>query len=248
MKKYQLNKNLIVNALAIIMNYEAKLIQIIVFLIFSFFEIYCSHIGLENDCDPLSTSYRNTMLVKSITGDMTPLCVIGSANRATSSQENTAQGIQVSPLNKGFTTKNSGTDSFTVSLLKAPKETVIIPLSASISGQVAIAPNSLSFTTSNWNIPQTVTLTGLDDLAALGTFVNLVINLGPSQSQDVSSNSLNATSQTFANRDYRRIIFSTSVNTLVGGSLGGVAGADSLCNADAGKPVNTGTYKAMIAT
>lgn len=165
-----------------------------------------------------------------------------------SNQENSPQSILVSSLSKGFTTKNSGTDSFTVTLSRTPNDVVNIPLSASISGQVAINPNNLTFSPTNWNIPQTVTVTGLDDLAALGTFVNLVINLGPSQSQDTGSASLTASTQTFSNRDYRRIIFSTTINTHVGGSLGGVAGADSLCNSDSGKPINTGAYKAMIAT
>lgn len=189
------------------------------------------------------------MLAKGLIGDMSPPCVNGIARQGnTNNQEDSVQGILVSSFSKGFTTKNSGTDTFTVQLRRAPKETVTIPLVASVSGQVTISPSSLSFSPSNWNIPQTVTVTGLDDLAALGTFVSLVINLGPSQSQDSGSASLLASTQTFANRDFRRIIFSTTTNTLQGGALGGVTGADSLCNSDSGKPANTGIYQAMIAT
>ncbi|HMU83384.1 MAG TPA: DUF1554 domain-containing protein [Leptospiraceae bacterium] len=41
------------------------------------------------------------------------------------------------------------------------------------------------------------------------------------------------------------IVFRTT-STFAGTAVGGVSGADTKCNADANKPANTGTYKALI--
>lgn len=63
-----------------------------------------------------------------------------------------------------MTTEAGGTDSFTVVLNTAPTADVTIGLASSDVGEGTVFPASLVFTPDNWNIPQTVTVTGVDDV------------------------------------------------------------------------------------
>jgi len=59
-----------------------------------------------------------------------------------------------------------GTGSFTVALASAPTSGVTVTLSVvpgANSGAATLAPNTLAFTSLNWNTAQTVTVTGVDD-------------------------------------------------------------------------------------
>lgn len=74
-----------------------------------------------------------------------------------------APGVTVNPA-LGLLTSESGLqDSFTVVLDHPPTKDVSFALSVSKPGEASMAPTTLTFTTANWNAPQTVTLTGLDD-------------------------------------------------------------------------------------
>ncbi|MGB4859684.1 MAG: IPTL-CTERM sorting domain-containing protein [Dokdonella sp.] len=58
-------------------------------------------------------------------------------------------------------TEGGATDSFTVVLNSQPEANVQIALDGGT--QVTAAPSPLSFTPANWNVPQTVTVTAIDD-------------------------------------------------------------------------------------
>ncbi|MDW3095363.1 MAG: hypothetical protein R8G33_06810 [Gammaproteobacteria bacterium] len=73
-------------------------------------------------------------------------------------------GITVAPTNGLITTEAGGSDTFTVVLQSMPSADVTIPLSSSNTAEGTIAPSSLTFTNVNWNIQQTVTVTGQDDV------------------------------------------------------------------------------------
>lgn len=60
-----------------------------------------------------------------------------------------------------------GTDTYSLALGAAPTGTVVISVLG--DSQVSAAPTSLSFTAADWNVPQTITVTALDDAAAEGT-------------------------------------------------------------------------------
>jgi len=64
-------------------------------------------------------------------------------------------------------TEGSTTDTYTVVLGGQPTATVTITISP--NAQVTANPTPLTFTTVNWNVPQTVTVTAVDDLVAEGT-------------------------------------------------------------------------------
>ncbi|MCP4852680.1 MAG: hypothetical protein GY900_13230, partial [Actinomycetia bacterium] len=55
------------------------------------------------------------------------------------------------------------TDTFTVVLNVAPSSDVVVNVTRSDSGEASVSPSTLTFTTSNWDTAQTVTVTGIDD-------------------------------------------------------------------------------------
>ena len=73
----------------------------------------------------------------------------------------------------GFTVIESGgstnvgedgsTDTFTVVLNSEPISNVVIAITSSDTGESTVSPGSLTFTSGNWDTPQTVTVTGAND-------------------------------------------------------------------------------------
>ena len=62
-----------------------------------------------------------------------------------------------------FTSKAGDSTSFTVVLATQPAANVTLNLSSSNTSEGTVSPASLTFTTANWNVPQTVTVTGVND-------------------------------------------------------------------------------------
>ena len=60
-------------------------------------------------------------------------------------------------------TEAGSTDTFTVVLNAEPDSDVVIDLSTSDSTESSVSPSTLTFTSANWNTPQTVTVTGVND-------------------------------------------------------------------------------------
>ena len=58
------------------------------------------------------------------------------------------------------------TDTFTVVLSSAPSSDVVVSVTSDDTGEVTVSTSPLTFTSGNWNVPQTVTLTGIDDTVA----------------------------------------------------------------------------------
>lgn len=59
-------------------------------------------------------------------------------------------------------TEGGTPDAFTFALASAPSATVNVAISTA-AGQVTVGPTSLTFTTANWDTPQTITVTAVDD-------------------------------------------------------------------------------------
>lgn len=84
-------------------------------------------------------------------------------------------GITVNPTSGLITTEAGGEDTFTVVLDSQPSADVSIDLSSSDLTEGTVSPSSLVFTAANWNIPQTVTITGVDDAIVDGDIAYTVI-------------------------------------------------------------------------
>ena len=89
-------------------------------------------------------------------------------------------GVAVSPATSASsrlqTTEAGGTDTFTVALESEPTGDVELDLASSDTTEGAVSSSSLTFTSTNWNMAQTVTLTGQDDAATDGN-VNYTVTL-----------------------------------------------------------------------
>src|SRR5262249_15370408 len=84
-------------------------------------------------------------------------------------------GITATPTNGLNTTEAAGTATFKVSLDYPPIADVSISLSSTKPGEGVPSPGLLLFTTNNWNIAQTVTVTGVDDSIADGQVAYKII-------------------------------------------------------------------------
>ncbi|MBQ9394270.1 MAG: hypothetical protein IJU23_01985, partial [Proteobacteria bacterium] len=63
--------------------------------------------------------------------------------------------------------ENGGKDTFTVALAAQPEsKTVTVGVTSNNTGALTVSPTSLTFTLSDWNKPQTVTVTGVDNKIA----------------------------------------------------------------------------------
>jgi cytochrome c553 len=72
-------------------------------------------------------------------------------------------GVTVAPQSGLVTSEAGASDTFTIVLQSMPSANVAISLSSSNTAEGTVSANSLTFTTLNWNIQQTVTVTGQDD-------------------------------------------------------------------------------------
>ncbi|MCA9170223.1 MAG: hypothetical protein KDB23_21245, partial [Planctomycetales bacterium] len=72
-------------------------------------------------------------------------------------------GIVVTPTSDLTTTEDGGTAQFTVVLTAQPTDVVLVPLFSSSTREGRLSAASLRFTPDNWDVPQTVVVTGQDD-------------------------------------------------------------------------------------
>src|SRR2546422_6199466 len=100
---------------------------------------------------------------------------MNAADVAVTNTDYDTAGITVIPTSGLTTTEGGGTATFTVVLTTQPTANVTIGLSSSDLTEGTVAPASLTFTTVNWNVAQTVTVTGVDDAVADGNIVYSVV-------------------------------------------------------------------------
>ena len=101
-----------------------------------------------------------------------PIVDMGAYERQIDSM---SAGITVHPTSGLVTTEAGGTASFTVVLDTQPTADVVIGMSSSETTEGTVLPTSLTFTAANWNIPQTVTVTGVDDAIVDGDITYTVV-------------------------------------------------------------------------
>ena len=114
--------------------------------------------------------------------------------------DNETTGITVSALGGHIVTEAGGTSSFTVVLNSIPSGDVTIPVTSNDLTEGTVSPSSITFTNSNWNIPQTVNITGVDDPNPDGN-ISFTVTLGPSTSSDTNYNNLSQPNIAVINED-----------------------------------------------
>ncbi|MEQ1853509.1 MAG: cadherin repeat domain-containing protein, partial [Chthoniobacteraceae bacterium] len=98
------------------------------------------------------------------------------------------------------TTEAGGTATFRVVLELAPTGDVVIPISVPDATEGTVPVGSLTFTPLNWNIAQTVTVTGVNDFVNDGDIAHAVI-IGPAVSGDLNFSGVNPADLTVTNLD-----------------------------------------------
>lgn len=111
-------------------------------------------------------------------------------------------GVTVTPTQNLQTTESGGTTNFTVTINGYPKMTnnVVVNVASSDTAEGTVSPPTLTFTPADWNVPQTVTITGVDDGVADGS-KPYSINLASTTSTDPNYNALVAGSVSAINFD-----------------------------------------------
>jgi hypothetical protein len=109
--------------------------------------------------------------------------VIPIADLSASNTDNDTAGITVAPLGPLTTTEAAVTATFTVVLNSQPTGPVALALTSNDTTEASVSPAGLTFTAANWNIVQTVTVTGQNDFVADGD-QPFAITIGPAVSTD----------------------------------------------------------------
>ena len=92
-------------------------------------------------------------------------------------------GLLISGADNLQVDEDGGFAEFQVTLSARPNRNVTVPLSLNPGGQASLSASSLTFTKNNWNTPQTVRVTGLDDFIDDDTVI-FYVDVGPSSSSD----------------------------------------------------------------
>jgi len=138
---------------------------------------------------------------------------------AVTNNDNETPGFTIAPStswsNRLITSEGGIEATFTIVLNSAPSADVTLPLSVSDASEASINKTSLTFTINNWNAPQTVLVSGLDDVDADGN-VDYTVNTGTSTSSDVNYDGINPGNIYLRNNDNERAgVTFDSVNTFI---------------------------------
>ncbi|QQR54797.1 S-layer homology domain-containing protein [Candidatus Peregrinibacteria bacterium] len=106
-----------------------------------------------------------------------------------SNTDNDTAGITISAIS-GNVAESGTTATYTANLSSQPTADVTFGITSSDTSEGTVSPSSLTFTSGNWNTPQTVTVTGVDDFLSDGTVAFNIINAAAS-SADSGYNNLN---------------------------------------------------------
>jgi Ca2+-binding RTX toxin-like protein len=165
--------------------------------------------------------------------------------------DNDVPAVNVSQTSVNVT-EGGAAATFTVVLSLAPTADVSVLVSAGGDALVAGgATTTLTFTTANWNIAQTVNVTALDDGLVEGT-ENTTVTLGAATSTDANWNGINPADVSVAIADANAIGFlisPTAISVTEGGSEGSfTVRLRSMPTADVTIPVSAGSGLSTAVT
>ena len=125
---------------------------------------------------------------------------VNGSDVAVTTTDDDASGITVNPTSGLITTESGGTATFTIVLTAQPTADVTIALSSSNTNEGTVGPTSLTFTAANWNVPQTVTVTGVNDALDDGDIAYSIVTAAAA-STDGTYSGVNASDVTVTNTD-----------------------------------------------
>ena len=111
-----------------------------------------------------------------------------------------APGITVTPTSGLATSEAGATAEFTVVLNSEPEGDVVIAIASNDTTEGTVSVSQLRFTSDNWNEPQTVTITGVDDAWDDGDSLYTIVTAA-AVSSDTDYNGLDAADVSVTNED-----------------------------------------------
>lgn len=134
-----------------------------------------------------------------------------------------AAGVVITPSTGLVTTEAGGATAFTVVLTSQPTADVRIDLSTTDSTEGSTAPSSLTFNSTTWSAPQTVTITGVDDPVADGDVIYSIVT-APAVSVDPDYAGMDAADVSVTNADDDQAgVTITPTSGLITNEAGGTA-------------------------
>jgi hypothetical protein len=161
--------------------------------------------GVADAIDDGNVSY--TIVTAAATSADTVYSGRSAADVAVTNQDDDTAGITVTPIGGLTTTEAGGTATFSVRLNSEPTGNVSIGLNSSDTTEGTVAPVSLTFTSANWNVPQTVTVTGVNDTLADGNVAYTIVTAAAT-STDPSYQGRDADNVALTNTDDEQISLS----------------------------------------
>ena len=156
--------------------------------------------GVDDSVDDGSQEWTVLLQVDSVDADYLPLA--GPSVTVVTEDDDTA-GMVVSPLQGLATTEAGGTATYTMRLTTRPAAEVQLSLVSGQPEEGSVSPTSLAFTAANWDVPRTITITGVDDDVNDGN-VSYVVSANPASSADQRYDGYQAASVHVVNLDNDR--------------------------------------------
>lgn len=124
---------------------------------------------------------------------------VNAADVTATNNDNDTAGFMVGSISDN-TTEAGGTATFSILLTSQPTANVVIGLTSSDLTEGTVAPFSFTFTAGDWNVPQTATVTGVDDFVDDGD-ISYSIVTAAATSVDGLYNGMNPANVALANID-----------------------------------------------
>ncbi|MFN9048662.1 MAG: S8 family serine peptidase, partial [Planctomyces sp.] len=115
-------------------------------------------------------------------------------------RDDDTSGIALGAISGTTTSESGGSVSFTVRLTSEPVAAVRIGFTSSDTTEGSVSPGAVTFTAANWNMPVTVTGTGVDDAVYDGNVAWTLVTV-PATSTDIRYNGLNPADFVLTNLD-----------------------------------------------
>lgn len=125
---------------------------------------------------------------------------INPADVAVSNLDDDAVGIVVSPTAGLFTSEAGGIASFTIVLASSPSANVSVSFVSSDTSEGTVLPPAVTFTSANWNVARTITVTGVDDALVDGD-IAYVVDTSSATSSDPAYSGLEPENVSVTNAD-----------------------------------------------
>ena len=154
--------------------------------------------GVNDDLDDGDVAYA--IVTAAATSSDPAYSGLNAADVSLTNTDNDTAGITVNPTAGLVTTEGGLTASFTIVLTTQPTASVTISLSSNDTTEGTVAPPSVTFTTANWNLAQTVTVTGVNDDLDDGDVAYAIVTAAATSS-DPAYNGLNAADVSLTNTD-----------------------------------------------